>query len=147
MKNIGLTLVFLIACSSAFGQQFLWSTVEDSTSKWERSVPLNKVSNEVLNYYDQYRYYYDFSGYSKERFIEEFDYGFDDWKWLKDIKSLQVFSLKSNTGQGSLIIVMCINENNADAVIFSNSHLQSTPMFTSTNDRKKFTRWFKTLLK
>lgn len=68
MKNVGLTLVFLMAGYSAFGQQYLWSTREDTTSPWERYVRLSAVTNEFLNYYDQYKYYYDFSGYNKDRF-------------------------------------------------------------------------------
>jgi len=147
MKKFVFLFVFLMAGNSAFGQQYLWSTKKDTTSRWERYVPLSTVTKEVLNYFDLYKYYYDFSGYSSERFIEEFDYGFDDWEWIKYIEELQVFSVKSNTGHGSLVIVVCISDKNADAVIFSNSPIQSTPLFTSLTNRKKFANWFESLLK
>ena len=106
MKKIGFIIWFVVLTSSAFGQQFLWSTVKDTTSKY---VPLDNVTKEVLNFYDQYKFYYDFSGFSKDRFIKNIDYGFDDWKWLYDIKDLTVFALRSNAGRGSVGLVMCIS--------------------------------------
>jgi len=36
----------------------------------EKYIPLNEVTNEVLQYYDIYDFYYDLARYSKERFIK-----------------------------------------------------------------------------
>lgn len=95
MKKISLFVFFSFLTISAYGQQFLWSTVQENDTKY---VPLNDVTREVLNFYDQYRFYYDFSGFTKDRFIENLDYGFGDWAWLYDIEKITVFALRSNLG-------------------------------------------------
>ena len=142
MKKIGFFVLFLILTVSAFGQQFLWSTVKNDDVKY---VPLNNVTREVLTFYDQYRFYYDYSGFSKDRFIESFDYGFEDWEWLYDIEELTVFALRSNSGRGSIVLVMCISKNNINTIIFSNT-VDGDFVMTHSSDREKFANWFKTLL-
>jgi hypothetical protein len=142
MKKIGFIIGFLILSSSAFCQQFLWSTVRDTAEKY---VPLNNVTREVLNFYDQYEYYYDFSGFTKDRFIEYFDYGFENWQWLYNIETLTVFALRSNIGRGSVVLVMCISKNNVNTIIFSNTYERDAIMCFEF-DKQKFTNWFSTIL-
>jgi hypothetical protein len=142
MKKIGFLFLFFILTVSVFGQQFLWSTLRD---KAERFVPINNVTREVLEFYDQYELYLDYSGFSKDRFIESFDYGFDDWSWLYDINELTVFALRSNSGRGSIVMVMCISNNNVNTIIFSNNY-EPGCIFTHSTGREKFLRWFRTLL-
>jgi hypothetical protein len=134
--------LFSVLAISAFGQQFLWSTVQGNDTRY---VPLNNVTREVLNFYDQYRFYYDYSGFSKDRFIESFDYGFEDWEWLYDIEELTVFALRSNSGRGSVVLVMCISKNNVNTIIFSNT-VEGDFVMTYSSDKEKFANWFKTLL-
>ena len=145
MKKIGFIICFLILTSSVFGQQFLWSTVRD---KAERYVPLNNVTREVLEFYDQYNRYYDFSGFSKERFIETFDYGFEGWEWLYEIEELSVFALRSNSGRGSVVLLMCISKNNINMLVFANNaELGFDYILThGGSSREQFSRWFRTLL-
>src|SRR5215469_7258656 len=76
MKKILFISIFSVLTFSVYGQQFLWSTVRGNDSKY---VPLNNVTREVLEFYDQYRFYLDYSGFTKDRFIEMFDYGFEGW--------------------------------------------------------------------
>jgi len=142
MKKIGFIIWFLILSTSVFGQQFLWSTVRNDNTRY---VPLNNVTREVLEFYDQYRYYYDFSGFTKERFIEIFDYGFEDWEWLYNIEELTVFALRSNSGRGSIVLIMCISRNNVNTIIFSNILEQDFNM-TGSYYRERFSSWFRTLL-
>jgi hypothetical protein len=144
MKKIVFFGFFLILTSSVFGQQFLWSTIRD---KAERYVPMNNVTREVLTFYDQYDRYYDFSGFTKDRFIEMFDYGFEDWEWLYNIEELTVFALRSNSGRGSVVLVMCISRNNVNTLIFANNaELGMNYNLTFSSDRQKFSNWFRTLL-
>jgi hypothetical protein len=145
MKKIGILVCFLILTSSVFGQQFLWSTVRDTA---DRYVSLNNVTREVLEFYDQYKFYYDFSGFTKNRFIENFDYGFEDWEWLYEIEDLTVFALRSNSGRGSIVLVMCISKNNVNTLIFTNtSELGYNWIMThGGSSREQFSRWFRTLL-
>lgn len=145
MKKIMFSLILTILTFSAYGQQYLWSTVKDSA---ERYVPLNRVTSEVLDFYDQYRFYYDFSGFNKDRFIENFDYGFDDWEWIKKIEELTVFALRSNSGSGSIVIVMCISKNNVNTIIFTNnSDLGSNWVMTHGGSRREqFSKWFRTIM-
>jgi hypothetical protein len=146
MKKIGFALLLMILTSSAFGQQNLWTTVKNDTSGI-KYVTLSNVTKEVLIFYDQYDYYFDLSGYSKKRFVEEINYGFDDWNWLYDIKDLTVFALKSNAGRGSLIMVMCVSKDNVNLLLFSNDILlHKNPQSTRSYENDKFVKWFKTLL-
>jgi hypothetical protein len=142
VKKVILFVLFTILTVSAFGQQTLWSTLRGSNEKY---VPLNNVAKEVLNFYDQYKFYYDFSGFNKDRFIEYFDYGFDDWEWLYEIENLTVFALRSNSGHGSVVLIMCISKENVNTIVFSNT-LEQDFIMTYSSDRDKFTNWFKTLL-
>jgi hypothetical protein len=147
MKKIWFIICFLVLTSSAFGQQFLWSTVQDN--KAERYVPLNNVTREVLVFYDQYRHYYDFSGFTKDRFIEMFNYGFDDWQWLYEIKTLTVFALRSNIGHGSVVFIVCVSKNNVNTLIFTNNfelEFRQMPMGTGQYNKQKFSDWFRTIL-
>ncbi len=145
-KNIGIVILLLNLTNSAFGQQFLWSTTK-SDSAGLKYVPLNNVTEEVLTFYDQYEYYFDFSGYSKKRFAEEINYGFDDWNWLNEIKDLTVSAIRSNSGSGSFVMIMCISKDNVNLIIFSNDILlYSNPQPTGDYSKDKFVSWYKTLL-
>lgn len=148
MKKIVFGLLLTTLTSSVFGQQRLWTTVKnDNDTSGTKYVPLTNVTKEVLTFYDQYDYYFDLSGYSKKRFIEEINYGFDDWTWLYDIKDLTVFALKSNAGRGSLIMVMCVSKDNVNLILFSSDILlHKNPQSTGSYEKDKFARWFKTLL-
>jgi len=144
MRKILFLIVFMALTFSVYGQQFLWSTVRDTA---ERYVPINNVTREVLTFYEQYNRYYDFSGYTKDRFIEMFDYGFEDWEWLYDIEELTVFALRSNSGRGSIVLIMCISKNNVNTLVFSNNaELGYDYMLTHSTRREQFTNWFRTLL-
>jgi len=149
MKKIGLIISFIALTSSVFGQQFLWSTVKDSTSKY---VPLKNVISEVLNFYDQYEYYYDYSGFSKERFfefVEKFENNSKDWKIVKkkinEIEDLMVFALRDNLGRGSVVSVICFSKDNVNLIIFSNTY-EPDCLLTYSTRREKFANWFRTLL-
>lgn len=148
MKKIVFALLLTTLTLTVFGQQHLWTTVKnDSDTSGTKYVPLTNVTKEVLTFYDQYDYYFDLSGYSKKRFIEEINYGFDDWTWLYDIKDLTVFALKSNAGRGSLIMVICVSKDNVNLLLFSSDIiLHKNPQSTGSYEKDKFARWFKTLL-
>ena len=146
MKNIGFVILLSTLSFSAFGQQFLWSTVK-SDEAGVKYVPLNNVTDEVLTFYDQYNHYFDLSGYSKKRFIEETNYGFDDWNWLYDVKDLTVFALKSNSGRGSFVMILCVSKDNVNLIMFSNDILlDSNPQSTGDYHKDRFVSLFKTLL-
>ena len=153
MKKIVFVSCFLLFTMSIFGQQFLWSTEKDTSSIRERYVPLASVTNEVLNYYDLYRYYLDLTGFNKDGFYNIFKETIDDsdeWKEIKKkidkIVDLTVFAFKGNSGQGSFVVVMSISKNNVNIIMFTNNPEPGCLMTFST-DRDKFAKWFKTLLK
>lgn len=145
MRIFGLLFFFFLLTSSTFGQQFLWSTVERDTVD-EKYIPIEYVTNEVLKFYNHYEMHYDLSGYSKERFMNEIDYGFDDWKWIKDINNLTVFALRSNMGTGSVVLVMCVSDVNINLIIFTNETIDGNYNYLMNYDKEKFETWFKTLL-
>jgi hypothetical protein len=142
MKKLMFLAFFSLISFSVFGQQVLWSTIEGKDTKY---IPIRNVIREVVKFYEQYKYYIDCSGYSKDRFIENFDYGFEDWKWLYDINDLTVFALRSNMGRGSVVLVMCISRNNVNTIIFTNV-LEQDCISEYGIYPEKFARWFETLL-
>lgn len=156
MKNkvkIGFIILLVTTVSSAFGQQLLWSTVEkDSLKELNQYVPISNVTEEVMKFYDYYKLYYDFTGFTKEAFLNSLPGGFglDEKKKLDDIKESTVLAVRTNLGKGSVVFVMCVSQNNLNAVIFSNSALVSGMdyelTYSSDREREKFTKWFKTLL-
>lgn len=153
MKKLVLIFFFIVFTATAFGQQFLWTTLRDSATKY---VPLENVTEKVLEFYDHYEFYYDGSGYSKDGFFKMFEgsksfknSNTSRWKVLKkkiyEIDSLTVIAFKSNLGQGSVILVMCISKENVNLISFSNNYEQDA-ILTYSTDREKFAKWFKTLL-
>jgi hypothetical protein len=147
MRTIGIILFFSLLTSYVFGQQYLWSTIDQDNIAQEY-VPIEDVPNEVLKFYDHYEMHYDFSGFSKNRFIEEADFGFEDLKWINDINELTVFAARSNMGTGSIVLVMFISDKNMNLIIFSNSIVGGDFHYISNEeyDRKKFKLWLKTLM-
>ena len=146
MKKFILPILFTLLTSYIHGQQFLWSTIENDSIN-EKHIPLEYVNNEILKFYDHYEKHYDLSGFSKKRFIEEIDYGFDDWKWINDITELTVFAMRSNIGSGSVVLVMFISEKNINLIIFSNEILDRNFRDISNYEfeREKFEIWINTL--
>ncbi|WP_396210369.1 hypothetical protein, partial [Flavobacterium sp.] len=61
MKKIQILCCFLFFNSIVFGQQILWTTIENTSSKY---VAKENVANEVLSFYNHYRFYNDGSGYT-----------------------------------------------------------------------------------
>lgn len=146
MRKLILPILFTLLTSFVYGQQFLWSTIEKDSIA-EKQVPIEYVDYEILKFYDHYKKHYDLSGFNKKRFVEEIDYGFDDWKWINDITDLTVFALKSNVGGGSVVLVMFISEKNINLIIFTNDIVDRNYNYISNSeyDRKKFEIWLKTL--
>jgi hypothetical protein len=145
MRKIGYIIFLAVFTTSAFGQQFLWSTInKDGVYQ----VPLNRVAEEVLKFYDHYKLYYDYSGYSKKRFIEEIADGFDDIRDLNNITEFTDYAVKSNLGYGSFVLVACISEENVDMILFSNTAIEGNFSFEQTHsyERDRFVRWFKMLI-
>lgn len=147
MKTFILTILFVFFSSFVSGQQFLWSTIEEDSIS-QKIVPVHLLNDEILKFYDHYELHYDFTGYSKERFIKESSYGFDDWKFLNDITALTVLALRSNTGTGSAVLVMFITEKNINLIVFSNEMIEDNVnyIYNSSSERKKFSTWLQTLV-
>jgi len=134
------------------GNQSLWSTVKDTAIKY---VPLEDVTNEVLEFYDHYKFYFDDAGLSKEGFLKSIEGSqsyknkTSQWKDFKkkidEINDLTVFAFRSNSGKGSGILVLCVTKENLNFITFSNTY-KADALFTNSSDRKKFASWFKTLL-
>lgn len=145
MKKFYLILFFIFSISS-FGQQFLWSTLNDTSSKY---IPIENVTEEVIKFYDHYDFYHDGSGYNKENFFKMFErLGANSNNWegfkesVKNIEQLTVFALRDNTGQGSVVIVIFITKQNINVVAFSNSYKEDSIL---TYDKKRFESWIETL--
>jgi hypothetical protein len=148
MKKIILAIILFLITLPVFSQQGLWTTRNiENDATGIRYVPLSNVTKEVLTFYNQYNYYFDLSGYSKKRFIEETGYGFNDWSMLNEINELTVFAFKTNMGRGSVIMVLCVSKDNVNLLLFSNDiTLHENPQNTGSYKKDKFIDWFTTLL-
>jgi hypothetical protein len=154
MRKFAFVIFLTLLTSSAFSQQFLWSTSKDSSFKLMRYIPLDSVLNEVLEFYGQYQFYFDGSGYSKAGFFKTFENSQSfkksnnsRWNNLKKkiygINDLTVFAFKDNTGHGSVIFVVCVSKDNVDMLSFSNNY-ESDALHTF--EKEKFAKWFRTIV-
>lgn len=133
--------------TQVYGQQFLWSTSKEITD--EKYLPIENVKGKVLEYYDDYDFYIDQTGYNEEGFIEKFEME-STIKRLKevlskgDLNSL-VFCVKTNSGSNSVISVIIMGKKNFDVISFTNGLLVGVQ--PSGSIRKiKFEKWFNTLM-
>ena len=150
MKKISFIFLLLILSAFAAGQLALWTTVKSDKIK---NIPDENVTKEVLEFYDLYKFYFDFTGFTKEAFKEKFPQNFnregENWNWLDDIEERSVYALRTPIEGGSAIVVLCIDKNNFHMVIFSNVYDSGANMTYNgeiENERKRFEKWFKTLL-
>ncbi len=148
MKKIYLIFCYLLFSTSSFGQQFLWSTADNTASK---SVPLEDVSNEILKFYDHYDFYIDGAGYNKDTFFKEIGkYGGNTQSWndfkneIRKIEKLTVFAMRANSGKGSEILVIFITKDNVNVLTFTNSY-KSSAQIRYPHEREKFENWLETL--
>ena len=149
MKKNQILFCFLFFNSIVFGQQILWTTIENTSSKY---VAKENLTNEVLIFYNHYSFYNDGSGYTKSNFlnaIEKYGDKSDKWNSFKQsilkIENLTVFAIRSNTGYGSIVLVICVTKENVNFVSFSNNSEWGSQL-ASGIDEKEFSNWFQTLL-
>lgn len=149
MRKI-LFIALFFTSQVVFGQQYLWSTakVNSTTVEFSKIIPMDKVTDEVLKFYDVYRGYHDLSGYSKEAFMKEAMADLTKLNWLTEIEEPTVFAIRANSGSGSYVAVICVSKKNVNAIVFSNSVIKDGGDYNLAvgMDPEKFTRWFKTLL-
>lgn len=156
MRKITCIIFLMILTSSAFSQQFLWSTTRDTAFQSVRYVPVENVLNEVLKFYEQYEFYFDGSGYSKDGFFKTFEKSqsfksSNNTKWAKlkkkisAINDLTVFAFKDNLGDGSIISILCITKDNVDMLSFSNNYASGAIM-THQTEKEKFISWFSSFI-
>ncbi len=152
-KTLLLSLFLTTSTFSAFSQQFLWSTIKDSSFKY---VPFKEVTDEVMEFYDFYRFYLDGAGYSKEGFFKTLENsqsfkGMKGSSWeafkkaIKNINEPSVFAIRTNPGNGSMVTVFCVSNENVNVIMFTNSY-EAEANSTGSYYRQKFEKWLNTLL-
>jgi hypothetical protein len=139
MKKYCFIIILFVLSVSVFGQQLLWTTVQGSDTRY---VSISNVTKEVMNYYDQYDYYYDFTGFDKDTFIKLFG---KDWDWVHSINNTTVTAVKVNIEGISIVYVICVKKNGVDMIAFTNDN--DTGSIRMSADRKPhFENWFKEIL-
>ena len=148
MKKIYLVFCCLLFSFSSFGQQFLWSTANSTSSKY---IPIEEVNEEILKFYDHYELYLDGAGYNKDSFFKEIGkYGGSSSSWInfkneiRKIEELTVFAIRTNSGKGSEVMVLFITKDNINVVVFTNSY-ETGSNICIAHKRDKFTKWLETL--
>jgi hypothetical protein len=151
-------ILLFILSSFSFGQNALWSTVQPSdtvkTKNTLKYIPYDSVTKEVLEFYELYKFYFDFTGYNKKDFVKmvvsQYKSDKKDWDWINDFDDKAVFALRAPIEGGSAILVLCIDDENIHMVMFSNVFDSGANMTYNSkieSDRNIFSKWFKTLLK
>ncbi len=145
MKKVLFVLLFSPAL--VFGQQILWTTTQVGKLKGSdvNLIPLESVTDKVLDFYDYYDYYFDLSGFSKDGLTEILK---KDKRVGNSIQldSMMVFNkptaiaYKTNDGSGSIVAVLFIQKDNLDIIIFSNNIERGA---INTMDRDLFAKWLK----
>ncbi|MFB5946720.1 hypothetical protein [Albibacterium profundi] len=146
MKNL-LMILFMLP-TFVFGQQFLWSTTNDGELKDKNinNISVDAVLDKVLSYYDFYNYYHDMTGFTIDglkEFIETDPKAAKSIQWKPTMKfdKPTAFAFKGNDGYGSYVIVMLMQQENVDLLMFSNDIGQGVES-TNYGHREKFISWF-----
>src|SRR5690606_10557511 len=63
------------------------------------------------------------------------------WNRSMNFDEPTAFAFKGNSGRGSLIVVMLMQHENIDLLLFSNE-VGRGALFTNASDIKKFSKWF-----
>lgn len=154
LKTFFLCAALITHQSKGYSQQLLWTTASDAK---EKKIPKSQVVNEVLKQYDFYEYYIDATGYTQESFASLLKGGKGisgsstsknpkvDAR-LAGIKEPTIFAWKDNTGTGSLVMILSIDGDNIDMLVFFNNSEQGS-ISTAAYKRKKFINWIKSVFK
>lgn len=159
-KTILIILIFVSAKS--FGQQFQWTTNKSGLFQGSeiKVIPIDKVQNKLLEYFESYDNYYDGTGYTKDGFFREFEGNNSNiesdnknWEYFKKsiygINELTISCVKTNLGSGSSILILIVKKDNIDVISFSNA-LSRGPISTSNgriDDKKtRFIKFYKSLI-
>jgi len=137
-------ILLMLPCY-AFGQQFLWSTTELKDSS-VNLVAINNVAQKVMDYYDFYEYYYDLTGFSRDGFKEFLKKNTEtanaiQWDPTVTFDEPTAFAFKANDGRGSVVIVMLLQKENIDLILFS-SNIEQGAKSANSFERPKFIKWF-----
>jgi len=141
------SILLMLPCY-AFGQQFLWSTTALGESK-DTSVnliPIDNVTEKVMDYYDFYDYYYDLTGFSRDgfkQFLEKNTETANSIRWDPEMTFGEptAFAFKANGGQGSIVVVMLMQNENVDLVLFSNN-IEQGAKNANAFEKETFIKWF-----
>jgi hypothetical protein len=159
-KTILIILIFVSAKS--FGQQFQWTTNKSGLFQGSeiKVIPIDKVQNKLLEYFESYDNYYDGTGYTKDGFFREFEGNNSNiesdnknWDYFKKsiygINELTISCVKTNLGSGSSILILIVKKDNIDVISFSN---QLSRGFISTyngrivDNKTRFVKFYKSLI-
>jgi hypothetical protein len=134
MKKYYLFILLFVSVNS-FGQQFLWTTNKNGLfpNSDIKVISKDEVLSKLKFYYETYDVYYDGTGFTKEGFFEKFESSNsfrttnkNNWEQFKksvsETNELTISCIKSNEGTGSSIMILIVNKNNFDSIIFSNTH-------------------------
>jgi hypothetical protein len=161
MKKLIFLLLVFVSLNS-FGQQFLWTTNKVGLFQGSeiKVIPVDKVQNKLLEYFESYDNYFDGTGYTKDGFFREFegnnrniDSDNKSWEYFKKsiygINELTISCVKSNLGSSSSILILIVKKDNIDCISFSN---QISRGFISTyngrivDTKTRFVKFYKSLI-
>jgi hypothetical protein len=159
MKKYSLFILLFISVNS-FGQQFLWTTNKNGLfpNSEMKVISKDEVLDKLKIYYENYSVYYDGTGFTKEGFFEKFQTSNsyrttnkNTWEQFKksvsEINELTITCIKVNEGTGSSVLILIVNQNNFDSIIFSNTIEEGyiTTLGLSIGF-PKFEKFYKTLI-
>jgi len=159
MKKYTLFILLFVSLNS-FGQQFLWTTNKNGLfpNSEMKVISKDEVLDKLKFYYENYSVYYDGTGFTKEGFFEKFQTSNsyrttnkNTWEQFKksvsEINELTITCIKVNEGTGSSVLILIVNKNNFDSIIFSNTieegHIPTMGLILGF---PKFEKFYKSLI-
>jgi hypothetical protein len=149
LSTFSILLILTLIQSDLFGQQKLWTSIKEFDTTFNY-VPINKVEEKIMEYYELYDYYFDLTGMNKEEFKDKVgNKWWDKAKSEIELEKNVFLCAKGNTGNGSIIVVFIWSKQKLDIIGFSNQNQDGCrPTYNGIikEDKERFKRWYRTLV-
>jgi hypothetical protein len=150
LTTFSILFILTLIQSDLFGQQKLWTSIKERPDTSFKYIPINKVEEKIMEYYELHDYYFDLTGMNKEEFKGKVG---NKW-WDKINSEIELeknvyFSMKGNNGNGSIIFVFILSKQKIDIIGFSNQNQDgSIPTYNGVveGSKERFKKWYRTLV-
>lgn len=146
MKNLIITLIFLLISNTFFAQQLMWTTEASMDKSGKKTIKYKEIDEKTLEYYDHYEFHYDYSGFDMDGFIElMYEVSGKDLQFFANIENPISLAMRVNDGEGSSVVMVIFLGKDYGNMIFFSNEVKSNFIMNMEHDRPKFKKWLKSL--